>query len=176
MARIPYPDIDHPDYAPLAERVRRERAGWVGNIHKLIMHSPPGIEGNMHLLTAIRQQANLDGRYRELAILMVAVINGADYEFNAHAPFAIKAGVREAHVDALKRGEKAPGLSPADLAVLNYAEAMTKTIRVPDEVFAAVRRHFDDRSLVELSLTIGAYNMVSRFLEALQVDHDYPAR
>jgi alkylhydroperoxidase family enzyme len=176
MARIPYPDIDHPDYAPLAERVRRERAGWVGNIHKLIMYSPPVFEGYMHFLTAIRQQAALDGRYRELAILMVAVINGADYEFNAHVPFAVKAGVPQAHLDALKRGEKAPGLSPADLAVLNYAEAMTKTIRVPDEVFAAVRKHFAERELVELSLTVGCYNMVSRFLEAMQVDHDYPTK
>ena len=49
---------------------------------------------------------------------------------------------------------------------------MTRTIRVPDDVFAAVRRHFAEREMVELTATIGAYNLVSRFLEALQVDHE----
>jgi alkylhydroperoxidase family enzyme len=49
---------------------------------------------------------------------------------------------------------------------------MTRSIRVPDEVFAAVRRNFDDREIVELTATIGAYNLVSRFLEALQIDHE----
>ena len=36
----------------------------------------------------------------------------------------------------------------------------------------AVKPHFDDREMVELTATIAAYNLVSRFLEALQVDHD----
>jgi alkylhydroperoxidase family enzyme len=43
---------------------------------------------------------------------------------------------------------------------------------VPDEVFARVRAHFDDRTLVELTLTIAGYNLVSRFIEALQIDHE----
>jgi alkylhydroperoxidase family enzyme len=39
-------------------------------------------------------------------------------------------------------------------------------------VFAAVRRHLDDRELVELTATVGGYNLVSRVLEALKLDHD----
>jgi alkylhydroperoxidase family enzyme len=35
-----------------------------------------------------------------------------------------------------------------------------------------VRPYFDEREIVELSATIAAYNLVSRFLEALQIDHD----
>ncbi len=174
MARIPYPDIDHPVYKPMADRVRKERAGWVGNIHKLIMYSPSVFDGYMHFLTAIRQQAALDGRYRELAIMMVAAINDADYEFNAHAPFALKAGVTQSQIDALRRCERAPDLTAMDRAVLDYTEASTRHVRVPDEIFAELRKHFDERLIVELTLTIGSYNMVSRFLEAMQVDHDYP--
>ena len=33
--------------------------------------------------------------------------------------------------------------------------------------FAALREHFEPRAIVELTATIGAYNMVSRFLEAI---------
>jgi alkylhydroperoxidase family enzyme len=50
---------------------------------------------------------------------------------------------------------------------------MTRDIHVPDDVFAAVRDAFDARGVVELTATIAAYNMVSRFLEALRIhSHD----
>ena len=50
---------------------------------------------------------------------------------------------------------------------------MTKEIHVSPEVFAAVKAVLTERLLVELTATVGAYNMVSRFLEALQIhSHD----
>jgi alkylhydroperoxidase family enzyme len=49
---------------------------------------------------------------------------------------------------------------------------MTRDVHVPDEVFAAARAVFDDRLLVELTATVAAYNMVSRFLEAMQIHSD----
>jgi alkylhydroperoxidase family enzyme len=55
-------------------------------------------------------------------------------------------------------------------AVLEYTETMTREIRVPDNVFEKVRKCFDDQEIVELTVTIAAYNLVSRFLEALQID------
>jgi len=47
---------------------------------------------------------------------------------------------------------------------------MTQDIHVPDAVFEALRGHFNQREIVELTATIGGYNLVSRFLEALAVD------
>jgi alkylhydroperoxidase family enzyme len=51
---------------------------------------------------------------------------------------------------------------------------MTKDIHVPDAVFDAMRVHFDETGIVELTATIAAYNMVSRFLEALQIHSTDP--
>ena len=47
---------------------------------------------------------------------------------------------------------------------------MTREINVPDNVFADVRKYFTERQTVELTLLIGAYNMLTRFLKALKVD------
>ena len=58
--------------------------------------------------------------------------------------------------------------------MLAYTTAMTREIRVRDDVFAAVRAHFAPAQVVELTATIGGYNLVSRFLEALEVDHESP--
>jgi alkylhydroperoxidase family enzyme len=171
MARISYPDLDRPEIAPLAARIKAERGGKLLNLYRMLLHSPPVAEGWLAFLTAIRQKCSFSARIRELVIMRIAVLNAAEYEFQAHLPFAREEGVSEAQVEALRTGD--PGrFDERERAALAYAEAMTRTIRVPDELFAAVRRHFAEREIVELTATIGAYNLVSRFLEALQVDHE----
>ena len=171
MARISYPDLDRPEIAPLAARIRAERGGKLLNLYRMLLHSPPVAEGWLAFLTAIRQKCNLPARVRELVIMRIAVLNAAEYEFQAHLPFAREERVSEAQIEALRTGNLAL-FDERERAALAYAEAMTRTIRVPDDVFAAVRRHFAEREMVELTATIGAYNLVSRFLEALQVDHE----
>jgi alkylhydroperoxidase family enzyme len=172
MARIPYPDVDRPDIAPLVERIKRERGGRMLNLYRMLLHSPPLAEGWLAFFTAVRQKGILSGRLRELAILRIAVINGADYEFAAHVPFALGEGLAQAQLDALRAGRAPDGLTDADRAVLAYADAMTRQVRVPEEVFAEVRRALPERELVELTVTVAGYNCVSRFLEAIAVDHD----
>jgi alkylhydroperoxidase family enzyme len=171
MARIAYPDTTQASLAPLVERIERERGGKLLNLYRMLLHSPPVAQGWLGLFTAIRQQCELPGRCRELAILRIAVLNGADYEFGAHVPFALAEGLTEAQVEALKAGREPEGLTEIDRAVLAYTDAMTRQVRVPDAVFDAVRKRFDERGVVELTATIAGYNLVSRFLEALQVDH-----
>ena len=63
------------------------------------------------------------------------------------------------------------GLTP-DRAVLALTDEMTRNVQVRDETYAAAKKHFNDREMVELTATIAAYNLVSRFLEANQVDHE----
>ena len=53
---------------------------------------------------------------------------------------------------------------------LAYADAMTLATSVPDDVFADVRRRFDDREIVELSVLIGTYIMHNRVMNALGID------
>jgi alkylhydroperoxidase family enzyme len=47
---------------------------------------------------------------------------------------------------------------------------MTRDIDIASDVFAELRKHFSERQTVELSMLIGAYNMLTRFLKALKVD------
>jgi alkylhydroperoxidase family enzyme len=172
MARLPYPDLSRPEIAPIAERIKAERGGKMLNLYHMLLHSPPVADGWRAFLTAIRQQCQLPGRARELAILRVAVLNGADYEFNAHVPFAKKEGVTQAQLDDMRADRVPAGFTDADRAVLDCTDAMTRHIQVPDAVFAAVRKHFPDREAMELVATVAAYNLVSRFLVAIQVDHE----
>ena len=171
MARLKYPEErDHPELAVLIAQIRAQRGGRLANLYKMLLKSPPVAAGWLHLLTAVRQQSVLPGQYRELAILRVAVINGADYEYRSHVPFGLKAGLRQEQIDALPNWRSSGLFDGPQIAVLAYTDSMTKDVHVPDDVFAPVRQHFQDREIVELTATIAAYNLVSRFLEALQID------
>lgn len=171
MARVPYGDEDgNPQIRALAERIRAERGGKMLNLYRMLLNSPPLAEGWLKLFTAIRQQCVLGGMYRELAILRVAIVNGAEYEYRAHVPFALQEGLSEAQLGALDKWQESRLYSDAQRAVLAYADAMTREIHVADSVFDALRPHFDRRQLVELTATIAGYNLVSRFLEALAID------
>ena len=72
--------------------------------------------------------------------------------------------------DALADWRVTSLFSERERAALAFTDAMTRHIRVPDDVFADVRRHFDERQIVELSVLIGAYNMHTRVQEALKLD------
>jgi alkylhydroperoxidase family enzyme len=168
MARIPYPDASR--HQPLVARIKRKRGGQLLKLYHMLLHSPPLAEGWLTFFTAVRQATGLPGRYRELAILRIAVLNGADYEFNAHAPIALDEGLPQAVLDDLRAKRTPDALGDADRAVLEYADAMTRDVHVPDDVFAQVGKHLNEREVVELTATIAAYNCVSRFLEALRID------
>lgn len=171
MARIPYARLDDDAVRPLAERITAER-GSVLHLYQMLLHSPPVAQGWLGYLTAIRQQSSLPGALRELVIMRVALVNGAPYEADQHAPIARQEGVSQAKLDALERWEASTLFDATERAVLAYTDAMTRNVHVDDAVFAAVAQCFTPPLLVELTATIAAYNMVSRFLEALQIHSD----
>ena len=172
MARLPYADPTDPAIAEQVALITAERGGKLLNLYKMLLQSPPLADGWRHLLTAIRQQCLVPGRYRELAIMRIAVLNDADYEFAQHVPFALKEGFTAHQLDMLKTADYRAHFTSTDLQVIDYTDAMTTTIRVPASLFNTLKESFNDREMVELTATIAAYNMVSRFLEALQLDHD----
>ena len=172
MAYIPYPeDLNHPDIRDLANQIKAERGGRVNNLYRMLLNSPPIASGWLHLLTAIRQQSILSGKYREMTILRIALVNRADFEFTAHVPFALKEGMSQLQIDQVNDWKKSLEFSEVEQAVLAYSDAMTLEVQVSTEIFDRLRPHFNTREITELTATIASYNMVSRFLSALNVDH-----
>ena len=165
MARIAYADeTGDPEITALAAQIRAERGGQVPNIYRMLLNSPPVARGWLNLLTAIRHKSTLAGRHRELVIIRIAVVNGAEYERTIHIPIARNEGLTDAQIEAIAEWGTATVFDDADRAVLAYTDAMTREVHVPDAVFAAVKKHFDARRITELTATVAAYNLVSRFL------------
>lgn len=174
MARLPYADCDSDAVRPLAQQIIAER-GEILHLYQMLLHSPPIASGWLNYLTAVRQKSTLSGGLRELIIMRVAQLNNAPYEADQHAPIALAEGVAQAKLDALGGWQTCAHFDDVERAVLAYTDAMTRHVQVPDEVFAQVSALHDPQQVVEITATIAAYNMVSRFLEALQI-HSHDAR
>lgn len=161
-----------PELARLEQQIVAER-GRISPLYQVLLHSPPLAHGWEQMLSAVRNRNSLPAGLRELIILRVAILNGAPYEFEAHVPHALAAGVAQSTIDAMREQALPAGLplTAAERAALDYTDAMTLAIIVPDPLFARVREHFQGQSLVDLTATVAAYNMVARFLEALQIGH-----
>jgi 4-carboxymuconolactone decarboxylase len=168
MARLP----DAEPTGEVVDRVRARRGGTLTPLDRMLLHSEPLADGWNTLLGAVRSRFELAADLRELAICRVAVLNDADYEWRAHAPLLVRAGFPEALLAELREGGDPARLDPAHRTVVAYTDAVTRDVRVPEALFADVRALLGDRATVELTATIGAYNMVSRFLVALEVSGD----
>lgn len=172
MARVPLPDPTAADVEPLVERIVSER-GSLLELYHVLLHAPPVAAGWLDYLTSIRSASSLPGRTRELVIMRIAHVNRAPYEAHQHAPIAQREGLSAQQIEAIADWHDASVFDAPERAVLAYADAMTSAIQVPDDIFSAVQAEFDTREMVELTATIAAYNMVSRFLEALEIrPHD----
>ena len=174
MAQLPYADLSQPELQPLVDRIVAER-GSVLHLYQMLMHSPPLACGWLELMTQVRQQLALGGDLRELVIMRIAHLNGAPYEADQHAPIALKEGLSQEQLDSLPDWcNAAHCYTPLQQSVLSLCDAMTRDIHVAPGVVQTAREALGDRQLVELVGTIAAYNMVSRFLEALRIHSDDP--
>ena len=152
-----------------ADRLAARRGGQLTPLDRLLLHSPPVADGWNVLLGAIRSRTTLPADVLELVVCRVAVLNEAAYEWAAHAPLALAGGASQQQLAALRTGERGVLTARQQVAV-DYATAMTRDVAVPQELFDAVRAQFDERATVELTATVGAYNLVSRFLVALELE------
>jgi 4-carboxymuconolactone decarboxylase len=172
MARISYiEEKDHPELAELIGKVRAGRRGALINVYKLLLHTPGLAACWLELIGAARYKTALDGRLREIVIIRVGYLNRTGYVVRQHVPeLSAPEGLSQAECDALADWQKSQFFSPRERAALAYADAMTRDVTVPDEVFDELRPHFNERQIVELTVLIGTYNMHTRVFTALAID------
>jgi len=170
---IPYQPMDLADPAELVAAIRQRRGGQFINLDRMLLHSVPIAEGWNHFIGEIRNNLSLDPKLRELAMCGVAVLNGAEYEFIHHAPPFKEAGGTPEQVEALRL----LGQSTFPKHLFNSIEQdaaeltlqMTRNIQVDPVLMKRLHTELGSTAVVELVSVIAAYNMVSRFLIALDV-------
>ena len=156
----------------LVAAIEQRRGGRLLNLDRMLLWSEPLARSWNVFLRTLRQELSLEPKLRELAICVVARATGADYEFHHHAPEFEKAGGSAAKVATLDDPDAAaisPLFDALEQNVIRYALASTRDIKVPDALLDSLTRQFSPTELIELAAVVAGYNMVARFLVALQV-------
>jgi len=162
----------------LVDAILARRGGKLLNLDRALLWSEPLARAWNVFLGAIRREMAVDGRLREIAICVVARVTGAEYEFSHHWPEYVKAGGNDAMRSKLADPETAArdsAFSDDERLAMRYALAMTREVKVPAALFEEVKRRFPTTELVELTAAVATYNMVARFLVALEVEDEKKA-
>ena len=173
MARLPYVD---PASAPEHVHEVLDRLPVNLNVFRMMAHAENDFRPLVGLGTAILGRQKLSAKLRELAILRVAALSAARYEWVQHVPIAQATGAADAQIAALERGDiAADAFDPLECAVLRFTTEVVRDVRASDATFAELARRLSAQEIVELILTVGYYMMIARLLETTAVDLDPPA-
>jgi 4-carboxymuconolactone decarboxylase len=113
--------------------------------------------------------SSLPPRLSELAILATGAHWRAGFEWFAHAPIAIKAGVDPAAVEAIRIG-KPPTFAQADeAAVYAFAHELLTTREVSDATYREAVAQLGQKRVVELVGILGYYGLISMTIKAFEV-------
>lgn len=142
------------------------------NLFRVLAHAPTCMVAQMRLGGAILSRQSLGHRERELLVLLVARLQGVDYEWVQHVPIALELGVSPAAIAALERLDLEGPFGEADRALLAFARQVVEAADADDTVFARVREHLTERQVMEAILAIGFYMTMARVLNVARAPLD----
>lgn len=166
MARIPYFD---------QAQAKGRAKDWYGklpalNIFRMLGHSGEMLDGFVRLGNQILAFSKLDPVLREIAIVRVGVLSKATYEVFQHERISRQVGMDEAKIKAIHEGPEAAAFNDLEKMVMRFTDDVVLNVRAGDATYKPLSEKLSHQEMQELTITIGYYMMVSRFLETFDVD------
>ena len=171
MARV---KLAGSDTLSQADRDLYERAmsyGSFGNQIGALANRPPILRHVYAMLLELREEGVLPRRYLELALVTVSQLNACTYCVSHHTPFLTVEGVSDEAARGILEPERFAELDAVDRLVIEYARQVTvDPNRVRDGIFEALREHFSDEQIVELTWRTALCGAFNRFNDVLQLE------
>ena len=146
------PDCAEP--AAIVAAIRARRGGKLLNLDRTLLLSAPLASAWNAYLGAIRSGLSVDPKLREIAICGVAILNGAEYEFQQHEPEFRRAGGTALAAQQLRDFATATAHSEifnaAERAVIALTTQMTTNIEVDDETWRQFKTALPDPRIQEI--------------------------
>lgn len=156
------------DIAALYDKIYEER-GIVPYMFKTVAHVPALALGFAAFLKPLMSDGNLPAWYKELVATRVASLNTCEYCFSSHRYLARLRGASVEQVDSIDSYESGP-FTEKDKAGFRYADKLhASTHGIDDAAYGAVKLHFSDKEIIELTAVAAAFEFFPRFVSALEV-------
>ncbi len=177
-ARLPYltrnelPEADR----DIWDKFVQSRGSDPGHIHRTVANAPNLLRRFVALADELRNATQLDAKLRELALMTVGRLTGAEYEFVHHWNISLRVGVRREQLEQLADYAASPVFNAEERAVMRYAEEATRNVRVSELTFDALRGFLDNRRIMEVVMNVAFYNSVVRVIVPCGVELEEGAK
>lgn len=170
MKRLPMPAADAltPEQQTVYDKVVAGPRGRIAGALQFWLHRPELADRAQELGVYLRYNTALPARLSELAILVTVRHWGAEFEW-IHAPLAIKAGVPEAAVEALKNGQIPTFREADEQLVFEITRDILLNRHLSDELYARGVDELGQDELVDLIGILGYYTLISLTLNTFHV-------
>ena len=171
MSRTPELDTSalNPEQQRVFDAISSGPRGRVQGPLKIWLQSAELADKAQALGAFCRYGTSLPARLSELAILVTGAHWQAGFEWWAHAPIAAKAGIDEAAIEAIRRGDT-PAMALADeKTVYGFAHELVTKRRVSDATYAAAISVLGQKAVVELVGILGYYTLIAMTIVAFDV-------
>jgi alkylhydroperoxidase family enzyme len=170
MPLVPFADIDK---LPPKAREYWDRLAAKLNIFRMLANADTMMEPALRFGGAILSKQQLGADLRELVILLVAELEGGEYEWHQHVPIGIACGCTEDQIEAIRhRRLDADVFSAREKALLHFAAEVIENVKASEASLAEARKHFSPKEIVEIILTCGFYMTMARLTETTRTDID----
>jgi 4-carboxymuconolactone decarboxylase len=115
----------------------------------------------------VRFDTSLPLRLNEFAILIQARYWTAQFEWWAHHPLALRAGLSEAVAEDLRHGRRPQAMTDDEAAVYDFCVELMQDRTVSDAVLERLRRQLSEQQVVDLVAVTGFYATVSMILNTV---------
>jgi 4-carboxymuconolactone decarboxylase len=177
MAEIPL-DKMSPAQRTIAEAILSGPRKTMSGPFNAWLRSPELADRLQKVGEYVRFNTSLDKRVNEMAILMTARYWGSQYEWYAHVPLAIKAGLDPAIVAAIGAGRTPEQMKEDEAIVWEFTTQLRRDHGVDDEIYAKALDKFGEAGIMDLVAVNGYYDVVSITLNVAHVappaDTEFP--
>jgi len=153
----------------VAERILKVSSAGLGGPYSILLRSPDLAERYLNMTDYLRFKTSLPHRLNELAILIEARLWDAQYEWWAHYPIALRAGVSEAVANDIKEGRRPAAMQPDEAVVYDVCIELLRDRHLTDATFRRAKAMLGEQQVVDLIAVAGFYVMVSSVIIAGEV-------
>jgi alkylhydroperoxidase family enzyme len=144
-----------PSSPPPAGRPQASNAMGTFANHPALAHAYFTFNG--HILYT----SSIEARHREMVILRVAALRRSEYEWAQHVHLGRQAGLDDSEIERVIEGPGAADWSPFESALLAAADQLIADARIDDDTWSALAQVYDERQLMDLVFTVGAYETLA---------------
>lgn len=166
--RIPYPEMES-----LSEEVRALVESFPMNVARMVANAPASMKGFLEIAQSILFYSEFDPRKREIAVLRVAHVTHAIYEWTHHVTLAKNYNVKDKEIEIICTEDPVKSLDDEGNLLCRVADEISRDVRLSDDALSQILKRYGTRGATELILCVSYFNFLSRFLESTRVDLEH---